>query len=531
MILLKNGMVHPGNLAQAQVGSVLLEGDQIEAVIPGFWEAGEVEDVIDCEGLEICPGFIDAHSHNDFFAFKEDAAFYFEPFVKQGITTFVTGNCGFGAAGYLRTPEFNHLIGGGLFSLDGRDFSDLETYISTVDGKLPLNIMQLVGHGSLRISVNGYEPTVLSEEDLKRVERKLEDLLEGGLGGLSLGLMYKPGQFAPYEELLRLARLVHKHDKILTVHGRAYSKVSTSYSPPVGGKPHNLRALEEMLQLAKESGARLEYSHLIFVGEKSFGTVETALNMIDEANRSGLEVGFDLYSMDFGASVITVVLPPWYLALSAEKRRSGAVKARLLLEVTIARKSLGFGFEDILISNTEGMAAELEGKTIPELAGLWQISGFDAYLRAVEMTEGKAHVLMSRYQNDEILDVLRKHPRSLYMTDAWMERDCGVQNGATTSSFLKFLKLAVDQKDDFEACLHKMSSGVAERFGLQERGRLEKGFKADVTVLDLDELAYDTRVPEGNRGVVHVFRNGKQILKTGEICPSFGYGGEFVRVN
>ncbi len=523
-MLIKNARIHPGDRQAPFIGWVRTEGERIVEL--GEGECGE--EGLDASGLDLTPGFIDAHSHNDYFVGREDSPYFFEPFVRQGITSFITGNCGSSAAGYFESSAYSHLIGGGLFSIEGRDQSHLPSFIERVTDRMPLNIAMLAGHSTLRITLNGKGSESLSDAQLEQMVKKADQLMGEGAAGVSLGLMYEPSQYAPKEELLALAKVVKEHNKVLSVHARAFSKVSTSY-PLTKTRPHNLLALQEMVDLAVETGVKLQYSHMIFVGRQSWNTVEESLKLIEEANLSGADMMFDMYSLDFGASIITVVLPGWYLSSPPEERKKTLAKIRLFLEVHIARKTLGFDFEDILVTNTHGLATELEGKTVQELANLWRMKPLDAYLQVIERTEERAAVLMYKYQNEEIIERLRNHPLALYMSDAWMEKE-GVQNFACYYSLPKFLKLALDNDTDFEDALHKMTSGVADRYQMKDRGRIKEGHYADLVLLDLSRLNYKENREEYPTGIEWVMNNGKVVLEQGKLSDDFASSGKFIRV-
>jgi N-acyl-D-amino-acid deacylase len=105
----------------------------------------------------------------------------------------------------------------------------------------------------------------------------MEQALLDGAAGISLGLMYEPDRYAAYDELKRAAQITARHGKILSVHARACSAASTSYQPPVGGRAHNLRALDEMIRIARETGVKVQFSHLIFVGSRTWRTADEAL--------------------------------------------------------------------------------------------------------------------------------------------------------------------------------------------------------------------------------------------------------------
>lgn len=517
-MLLKNGTIYDGSGKPPFLGSVLFENDRISNIyVNNLGIENYKGKIIDCTGLIITPGFIDAHSHNDFFAAKADNLPYFLPFIMQGVTTMVTGNCGFSAAGYSPNSPYNHLVGGGLFSNDGNDYSDIPTWGQKITGNLPVNLVTLVGHGTVRIGINGKGNEVLSEEQLLEMDKVIETALQNGAAGVSFGLMYEPGQFAPYSELERIAKIVKKHQKIVTFHARACSKVSTSYQPPVGGRAHNLRAMDEVLQITKATGVKTEYSHLIFVGKSSWNTVDESLALLENAQAEGYDIMFDMYPMEFGASVITVVLPTWYLGMKPEKRKTPITKLRLAVEVFVAKKALGFGFHDILISNTYSQMPEIEGLRISEIAKMWKKSELKTYLEIIEKTNARVNVLMYRYQNQDIIDKLRKHPLSLYMTDAWIEKEAAIQNYACYYAFPKFLLLAKEHQEGLEDAISKMTGQTAKRFGIVDRGLIEPGKFADINVIDIDNLRYEENKAESPQGIRYVINNGKILMENGKI--------------
>lgn len=240
-------------------------------------------------------------------------------FLRQGITTLITGNCGFSAAGFAEESSHLEDLGGELFSLDElQRHSSMKQWLAHVDQALPMNIISLLGHGTARLSVAGLHQAELNENQLQRMLEVLDQGLAEGAGGISLGLMYAPGVFAPREELEKVAELCAKHHKPLTIHPRAESAISLSYSSFT--KSHLLLALDEILEIQQKTGCPIVYSHLIFVGRRTWKDVDQALGSIEKAHEEGYQIGFDMYPYDFGASVITVVLPPWYQQLSPKER-------------------------------------------------------------------------------------------------------------------------------------------------------------------------------------------------------------------
>jgi len=523
-ILLKNGKIIDGSGNEPYFSDLLIENERIALISPCIREEADV--CLDCSGLAVAPGFIDCHSHNDWYLQRVNNAKYYTPFLEQGITTQVTGNCGFSPFGYDRDTEYKHLLGSGLFTLadESEDSSTLPEFEKTIKA-MPLNIVPLYGHMSGRIGISGYDSRALTEEELMHLDGVIEQALKDGAAGISFGLMYEPDRYAPYEELKRAAAICAKHGKILTIHGRANSAASTSYNPPVGGRAHNLRAIDEMEKLARETGVRLQHSHLIFVGEKSWKTVDEALAIVERLNNDGLDFAYDSYSLTYGASVITVVLPTWFLALTPQKRRSLPSRLRLAFEIGLTKHVLGFNFNDIVITWIAKGQEALVGKTVPQIARDWGVSELDAYIKLVELSEGRGRVLMHRYLTDGIILRLMRDERCLFMTDAWIE-DEGMQNPACFMCFPRFLQLARVNGIGLPEMIKRMTSTAAERFGIKERGFIREGYYADITVFDEKNIAPGDSNGRP-KGISSVIVNGQIAVNDG-VFTGNGKAGKFL---
>lgn len=207
-VLLRHGKLYDGAANPPFAGDVLIEGDRIARIAPEISE--DADTVIDLQGKSAAPGFIDVHSHNDWFAIHKNSLPYFEPFIRQGITTFVTGNCGLSSIGFEDGTPHLDKIGGGLFGYRGQTdgvYPDAKRFFEAVDGRGPCNIAVLAGHCSARASVAGDANRRLTPEEEARMLGILEENLRQGAAGVSLGLMYNPGMFADEEEIRKVIEL------------------------------------------------------------------------------------------------------------------------------------------------------------------------------------------------------------------------------------------------------------------------------------------------------------------------------------
>jgi len=527
-IFLSNCTIADGTGAKPFSGGILVSGERIAKIAdrPPEDFAGRV---IDCRGLLVTPGFIDCHSHNDWFALSPEKNRYFDPFLQQGITTFVTGNCGFSVPGYDAGTAYKDQIGGGLFHLDENSAKTTKAaqWFEAVDRNCPANLALLAGHGTARIAVNGNKDMPLSPGNRAAMLRNLEEALESGACGVSLGLMYEPGLYAPTDELSDVARLCVKYGKILTVHARACSAISMSYSSV--GRSHLLLALDEMARLVRETGVRLEYSHLIFVGRRSWKDVDEALSIFQKVKAEGFDAGFDLYPLDYGASIITVVLPGWYQAMTPAQRKRPFTRLKLAAMVKATTLLLGFGFSDILIAYAGEGQRDLIGSTVAKIAKKRKVSNLSAYLDICEKSDFKARVLMGSYQNELIVRQLMESGQSLFMTDAWVE-ESGKQNGAIYGAFPRFFKIARELGWPVEKMVERMTGSAARRFGMEQRGFIKEGCFADLNVIDPDNFKDRIEEELPPAGLRYVFVNGNIVLENGELIPGREAAGRAVRV-
>ena len=511
MKLFKSALIYDGTGAEAFKGDILVENDRFIKIEKDI-QPEEGWEVIDLEGLSAAPGFIDAHSHNDWFAIKKEPGKYFEPFIRQGITSFVAGNCGLSAVGFEADSQHVDKVGGGLFSYTDTTgvYPTVSEFFEAIDGNTPCNIAVLAGHCSARASVAGYENRPLTDAERTKMLGIMENALREGACGLSLGLMYEPGIYAGIDELKEVARLCEKYDRPMTVHPRACSAVSMTY--PLLGRPHLLRALDELVEIACGTKMKLHYSHAIFVGRRSFRCKDELLAILHGLKDKGVDMGFDIYSELLGVSVITVVLPAWYQALSPSQKRHWFNKLKLSILIRATIILLGFGWDDIQIAYIGPGYEKYEGKSVSQIAKEMGKSCLDAYLDLCEMSDFKGRVNMGPYSTPEIVSELSKDENCLYMTDAWVE-DHGIQNPAIYDCFPKFLKFSLcGTGDTMPNTIRKMTGAVADRFSIKERGLIKPGYFADLTVFDENKLREGEPDQEKSFGIEKVYINGIKVL-------------------
>ena len=509
--LFKNGTIIDGTGDKPYVGDVLIDGDTILKV--GGTIDEPADKVIDISGLEIIPGIIDAHSHNDFFYDRDDAEKFYKSFIQQGVTTQVTGNCSFSPFGIDPDTPYRDKVGGGLF--DAKAPCSFAEFKERAKGRLFVNLVPLIGQGSVRAGMTGYDPSPYTPEQIEEELSHVREAMEGGAFGGSLGFMYEPDRYAKMDEIIAFAKEIAKYDGVLTIHPRATTIVSADY-PLITKKSHLEMGLDEAVDIMHQSGVKLVYSHLIFVGKRSWKLLDKMLGTLHREKTAGNPIAYDNYAFHYGASVITVVFPLWYAQLTEEEAKKPINRFKLNLTILMYRKVLGIDWDDMVVAYISDDHPEYEGFTIPELAKREGLSELDMYLKLVKLSNRAGSIYLGKYYNDEIVRRLMEDDMSVFMTDAWIEEK-GLQNIAAFQTFPQFFALGMKYGMPVQKLVRKMTGQTADRYQIPDRGYLKEGYKADITVIDRMSMHVDEKKPDHNPGgICYVYVNGQPKVTAGE---------------
>jgi N-acyl-D-amino-acid deacylase len=415
------------------------------------------------------------------------------------------GNCGFSA--YPCGPDRSQLqqYANGIFHGGAQwGWRTAGEYLEAAARRASLaSVASLVGHGSLRVALFGYRQSPLDAAGLDRMEQALADALSAGAAGLSTGLMYAPGSSAPFEELLRLCRVVARYGCIYATHMRSYSW-------------RLLESIDEQIELARRSGCRLQISHLQAVGRANWPKQEAALEKIERARSEGVDVAFDCYPYLAGSTVMTQLLPQWTLDGGVEGLLS--LLADPLRRACIASETaagLAQDWSDIFISAVgSARNRHLVGRSVEELARRRNLKPADAVLDLLLEERGSVNML-SFNQSEDNLRKLLSHPLCNVISDGFYVN--GRPHPRLCGTFPLLLGPICRERRwlALPEAVHKITARPAERFRLQDRGRLAPGCFADITVFDPETIdgpaTYDA--PETPpRGIRMVFRQGTLVF-------------------
>jgi N-acyl-D-amino-acid deacylase len=521
-VKLVGGEVIDGSGRPATRADVAVAGDAIRAL--GDLSQLDARETIDCTGKTITPGFIDIHSHSDWLLPGADHGALVEPFVRQGMTSLVGGNCGFSPAPITDMNRSGAQEASRLIIDDAIDlrWETMREFLDALErGGVSLNVAQLVGHGTVRSAITGpLTPAAPTRGELQDMGWLVRTALDDGCVGISTGLGYPPGIFAQEDELAEFARWAAGAGKIFTSHLKAYSWISGAYASDPTAEPHNLAAIEEILRVGQAAQVRLQISHLIFVGRATWPNHIEALRLIDGARAAGVDVAFDAFPYTAGNTTASVIFPAWILPRLEQVLEDPAEKADLRAFAEGAFAAVGFGLPDIQLMHCNVPRwNQYDGLRVPQAAARAGMDPFDFYCRLVLDSYRNARVLNHTYSGDgpeeEPLRAVLRHPLCTIETDTFVTRD-GHQNPASYGTFPRVLSTYVEAGlFSLEEAVRKMTGAAAERLNWRDRGWVREGCAADLVVLDTARLHDTVTFEEPARfptGIEHVFINGRHVL-------------------
>jgi N-acyl-D-amino-acid deacylase len=510
-LVIRGASVVDGTGAPAFVADVAVNGDAIAAV--GAIPAAQGRRVLEAEGLTLTPGFIDIHSHSDRSLLVYPTA---ESRVLQGITTELAGNCGSSAApleGAGRAAALRDWQEDGVTA----DWSGVASYCARVEKTgVAVNHALLVGQGTLRENAIGDVDRALAADEKAGLLRALEAALDEGAWGLSTGLEYTPGRFTPTEELVEMARVVARRGGLYASHVRNEEAAL-------------LEAVDEALAIGRRAGVRVQVSHLKAAGQPNWPKQEGALHLIESARRGGVEARADAYPYAAYSTGLTVLLEAWVLdggrpAMLA-RLRDPAQRARIREEL-VRRLPRDPGDPSLIVvssTRTDKNRAAV-GRTLSEIAQGWKVGPEEALLRLLDEEEGSVGYIGHGMSPDNVERVLA-HPLVMWSTDgySYAPRGRAAEGRPHPRSYGAAARMLAHhcrerKLFDLPTAVKKMTALPADQIGLRDRGRIARGLKADLVLLDFARLRDQATFEAPQRspaGVVHVLVNGQAVVTAG----------------
>lgn len=556
-LVIKNGRVIDGTGSTAFRADVGITGDKISAV-------GVIDDdgspSIDAEGRCLSPGFIDTHSHADCSMFLYPDC---ESYLRQGITTFIGGQCGDSNA-----PIFNwwmrkyweydmwNDIDPFVFSpktiqpvervlrtvyektgrrIEWRSFSEYAEHVAKQG--LGCNMITLAGHSQIRADAMGLSQRRPPDgEEMKKIKAHIDEAFEAGVWGLSTGRDYPPSAYADFDEIVELAEYVRDLGGYYFTHWRRTG-------PRVGTpeRPDRLAGITEPLEIALATGIKTQISHLatgfeIYPEDPRMDAyaARVTLEHIDGYIDRGADVAFDVIPGNSGGICTTPYLAslfmPWLKEAGSLAQFIKNLGARDYRERLLALLQAGEWYAvnpnvcpswDLKIYITESSHVEA-GMNIREIA---RAAGRSSLETVFDLLLAEPRIRIMKYdKSDEEVRGLLSHPRGFVCTDTYatdlngmygngMEIPEVLPHPHTYCAFPKYiLKYGAGT---LEERIHKLTGAPASFMGIKGRGVIAEGNYADLLVIDCENLRTNENYIEPRvypQGITHVIVNGREAV-------------------
>jgi len=483
--IIRNGKLMDGTGNNWQLKNIAIVNNKIVAI--GNLTNWKATKEIDAKGLIVAPGFIDVHAHIEGSEVKNPLA---TNFIYDGVTTVITGNCG-GSA------------------------DNMKTYFDYIDSLgVSINVAALMGHNNIRKQVMGTANRHATEEELQKMEAIAEKAMKEGAVGMSTGLIYIPGTFAPTEEVVRLAKVISKNGGVYASHIRnEEDKVA--------------EAVNEAIAIGREAKLPVEISHFKVNGQNNWGRSDETLDLVRNARLEGIDVTIDQYPYTASSTNLGILLPDWVLAdgqdsiLARLKNPTIRAKVKAHSIDMITRRGLQH-FDYAYVANFKA-DTNYNGKNIREINLLR--GGKDNSLAQAEtivqmMELGGAQMVYHGMGDKDVKNIMA-YPFNMAASDAGIavvgvSRPHPRAYGTNARVLGKYVR--EEKVMSLEEAIRRMTSLPADKFNIKQRGLIKEGFIADIVVFDENEvtdMATFENPHQFSKGFKYIFVNGALTIDNG----------------
>ncbi|MCX7919052.1 MAG: D-aminoacylase [bacterium] len=509
-VIIKNGQILDGTGNPGYIADIGIIGDRIVEI--GNLPNAAGARVIHATGLTVSSGFIDIHSHTDVELLVNARA---ESKIRQGITTEVSGNCGstpfpYGRNGLTGTKKWLARYGLEL------DWSTCGEFLERLEKQgIGINYATYIGQGNIRAAVMGEDDRKPTAEEIALMQNEVAKAMEEGAFGLSTGLIYPPGSFATTEEIVELAKIAAQYGGIYSTHMRSEGKFL-------------LEAIEEAITICKHAGIPVQIAHLKVSGNRNWGKAKFAIEKIAIARNNLLPVSADRYPYIASATGLDSLIPLWAhnggMDALLSRLRDPETRSQIADEMleNIGEES---GWEDTIISSVVTEANKpFEGKNLKEIAAMRNQDITETIFDLLIEEEGQISAIFFS-MNEEETDYILSQPFVSIGTDAGAKAPYGPLSEGKPhprayGTFPRAIAVYCREKKLFALpeLIRKMTLFNAEKIGLVERGKIQRGYYADIVVFDAAKITDTATFLDPHqfpKGIELVMVNGKIVVEKG----------------
>ncbi len=483
--IIRNGKIIDGTGNNWQLKDIAIVKNKIAAI--GNLKNWKAAKEIDAKGLIIAPGFIDVHAHIEGGESRNPLA---TNFIYDGVTTVVTGNCG-GSA------------------------DDMNIYFNYIDSlQTSINVASLMGHNTIRKQVMGTANRHATAEELKKMEIIADKAMKDGAVGMSTGLIYIPGTFAPTEEVVAIA-------KVVAANGGVYASHIRNEEDKVA------EAVNEAIEIGRQARLPVEVSHFKVNGQNNWGRSNETLALVENARKEGIEVTIDQYPYTASSTNLGILLPDWVLADGQDsilaRLKDPTIRAKVKAHSIGIIKGRGLKHFDYAYVANFKADTSFNGKNLREINLLkgGKDKAIDEAETIVQMIEQGGAQMVYHGMGDKDVKNIMAYPFNMAASDAGIavmgvSRPHPRAYGTNARVIAKYVR--EEKIMSLEEAIRRMTSLPANKFNLKERGIIKEGFIADIVVFDENEvtdMATFENPHQYSKGFKYIFVNGGLTVDNG----------------
>lgn len=515
-VVIRQGTVYDGSGNAPVVADVAMLGDSIVEV-GEVTAKGRIE--IDASGLAVAPGFINMLSWSTESLIEDGRS---QGDIRQGVTLEVMGEGeSMGPLSDTLRAEMLAQQGDIRYPITWRTLRGYQD--SLVKKGISTNIASFIGATTVRINHVGWDDREPTAAELEAMQAEVRQAMEEGALGVGSSLIYAPAFYAKTPELIALMQAAAPYGGMYISHMRSE-----------GARLEE--AVEELMTIARESGARAEIYHIKAAGEANWPKMARVLARIDSARAAGLEITADIYPYTAGATGLDAAMPPWVqeggYAAWARRLQDPAIRKKVAEEMrtpTDQWESLllaaGSPERVVLAGFKADSLKAYTGKTLAAVAKLRGTSPEETAMDLVVKDGSRVGTIYFIIDEDNIAAQLRKPWVSVGSDAASMATEGNFLKSNTHprayGTFARFLGKYVRDEGvlTLEEGIRRLTSLPATNLRIARRGWLKPGYHADVVVFDPKTIRDHATFEQPHQyatGVRDVFVNGVQVLQNGE---------------
>ena len=515
-VVIKSGRIYDGSGGSSYVADVAIENDLIAAI--GQLET-DADLVIDAQGLAVAPGFINMLSWATDSLIEDGRS---QSDIRQGVTLEVMGEAwSMGPLNKMMKRDMLESQGDIKF---GIEWNTLGEYLEYLERKgVSTNVASFVGASTVRVYALGYQDRAPTYIELQQMRRLVGQAMREGALGVGSALIYAPGVYAGTDELVAIAEVAGQYGGMYISHLRSEGN-------------NLLEAMDELITIARKANVAAELYHMKAAGKANWHKLDAMIERIEKARAEGLSITADMYTYTAGATGLDAAMPPWVQAGGhrawVTRLKDPSIRRRVLREMSTPTDEwenlylLAGSPENVLLVGFKNEnLRHLAGKTLAQVAGMRRKSPEETAIDLVIEDDSRVSTIYFLMSEENVKKQI-KLPWVSFCSDAGSLAPEGVFLKSSThprayGNFARLLGKYVRREKviTLAEAVRRLTSLPADNLKLDRRGKLQKGYYADIVIFDPDTIsdhATYERPHQYATGMIHVFVNGRQALKDGE---------------